>query len=71
MPMYEFQCERCGTRFEELVRSATRIEDVRCPACGTAEVERQVSAAAVGGGSSSSGGGSSGASGSCGGSGFS
>lgn len=45
MPIYEFVCESCGHRFEELVgthvgRSAV---DVACPECDSAEVERQLS----------------------------
>ena len=45
VPIYEFVCESCGHRFEELVgthvgRAAT---DVACPECGSAEVERQLS----------------------------
>jgi putative FmdB family regulatory protein len=71
MPMYEFECQGCRSRFEELVRNAAALADLRCPACGSDEVERQVSAAAVGGGGGGSGGGSSGSSRSCGTSGFS
>ena len=33
MPIYEFECESCGERFEELVAAG---EDVRCPVCGGA-----------------------------------
>jgi putative FmdB family regulatory protein len=45
VPIYEFVCESCGHRFEELVgahvgRSAS---DVACPECDSAEVERQLS----------------------------
>ena len=45
MPIYEFVCESCGHRFEELVGShvGVRAGDVRCPECGAAEVERQIS----------------------------
>jgi len=32
VPVYEFQCERCGERFEELVDAGTR--SVPCRACG-------------------------------------
>jgi putative FmdB family regulatory protein len=32
MPIYEFECEECGARFEELV-AAGRVP--ACPACGS------------------------------------
>ncbi|HEY6637565.1 MAG TPA: zinc ribbon domain-containing protein [Solirubrobacterales bacterium] len=45
MPIYEFVCESCGHRFEELVGATGGIQvtEVSCPECGSAEVERQVS----------------------------
>lgn len=45
MPIYEFVCESCGHRFEELVGAPVglRAEDVLCPECGASRVERQVS----------------------------
>jgi len=52
MPMYDFRCRECDTRFEELVRGSSDQENVRCPSCGSAEVQRQVSAAALMGGAS-------------------
>lgn len=35
MPMYRFQCEQCGRRFEDLVTFAQR-DGVKCPDCGGA-----------------------------------
>ena len=45
VPIYEFVCESCGHRFEELVGSHVGREtaDVACPECASAEVERQLS----------------------------
>jgi putative FmdB family regulatory protein len=45
VPIYEFECRSCGHRFEELVGSHVGVatEDVRCPECRKAEVERLVS----------------------------
>jgi putative FmdB family regulatory protein len=45
VPIYEFVCESCGCRFEELVGShvGREADDVGCPECGSAKVERQVS----------------------------
>jgi putative FmdB family regulatory protein len=33
MPIYEFECERCARRFEELVDSGTAA--LACPGCGS------------------------------------
>ena len=38
MPIYEFQCERCGARFEELVSSGS--VRVPCAECGSAKTRR-------------------------------
>lgn len=54
--MYNFACESCDKRFEELV-SFSRRDQVRCPVCG-GETRVLVSGFAVQGGGSSSGGGS-------------
>ena len=40
MPIYEFECSKCGTRFEELVRAG---EPAPCPECKSSEVERRFS----------------------------
>jgi putative FmdB family regulatory protein len=45
VPIYEFLCESCGHRFEELVGATGGIQvaEVTCPECGSAKVERQAS----------------------------
>jgi putative FmdB family regulatory protein len=45
VPIYEFVCESCGHRFEELVGAHVGREaaDVACPECGSAKVVRQIS----------------------------
>jgi putative FmdB family regulatory protein len=43
MPLYEFECEKCGWEFEELVRSASATDEVQCPACDSQEVHKKVS----------------------------
>ena len=40
MPIYEFECARCGAWFEELVRAG---ETAPCPQCKSLEVERRYS----------------------------
>ena len=54
MPLYEYRCPACHRRFEVLQRMGESAAKVRCPECGAAEVERQLStfAAVAGGGSS-------------------
>ena len=37
MPIYEFACGACGTRFEELVRAGATAP---CAECGSADVRR-------------------------------
>jgi putative FmdB family regulatory protein len=41
MPIYEFECEGCGERFEELV--AAGATDVACPRCGASGARRLLS----------------------------
>jgi len=43
MPIFEYLCEDCGTKFEKLMRNGARASDVLCPACGEKHVERQLS----------------------------
>jgi len=38
MPIYEFECEACGSRFEELVSGSGG--DVACPRCGAGGARR-------------------------------
>jgi putative FmdB family regulatory protein len=45
MPMYEYDCLKCGERFEVLVRGAQT--PIACTACGHDQVERVVSSFAV------------------------
>jgi putative FmdB family regulatory protein len=41
MPIYEFECEECGARFEELV--AAGVLAVSCPECGSTRTRRLIS----------------------------
>jgi putative FmdB family regulatory protein len=45
MPMYEFRCNKCRKKFEELVLS--RDAAVRCPKCKKTDVARLMSAFSV------------------------
>jgi putative FmdB family regulatory protein len=48
MPIYEYRCEPCAERFEELVRASDPA--VTCPGCGSSDVQRLLSSfAGIGG----------------------
>jgi len=62
MPIYEYACQDCGKRFEELIVRKSDEAEVVCPACKSKQVGRQMSAPASysaggGGGGHSHGGG--------------
>jgi len=46
MPIYEYECGKCGRQFETLARQNTKTQ---CPACGSKTLRKQMSAFAVGG----------------------
>ncbi len=43
MPLFEFVCSECHKPFEELVRSASATEGVKCPACGSLKISKKIS----------------------------
>jgi putative FmdB family regulatory protein len=43
MPIYEFQCNACGHRFDRLQKLSDPDPSV-CPSCGAPQVQRQISA---------------------------
>jgi putative FmdB family regulatory protein len=45
MPIYEYQCQRCGHVFEHLVLSSSVA--AKCPACDSPQLDRLVSACAI------------------------
>jgi putative FmdB family regulatory protein len=54
MPIYEYRCEKCGERFEKLVRGFSGQESLECPRCGSSDVRKAVSLlGGVGGGRAS------------------
>lgn len=60
MPLYEYKCQDCSNKFEELVGLSVPEKSVLCPKCGSENCERLFStfAAAVGGKNSCPSGGS-------------
>jgi putative FmdB family regulatory protein len=49
VPIYEYECERCGHSFEQLVGSHVGVseDEVSCPRCGSTSLRRRVSSYAV------------------------
>ncbi len=43
MPIYEYACQDCGTKFEKLMKSTTQADGVACPSCGKDHVAMQLS----------------------------
>jgi putative FmdB family regulatory protein len=43
LPLFEFICRDCGSRFE-LLRSADSIEPAKCPSCGSTKTDKLLSA---------------------------
>ncbi len=38
MPIFEYKCNGCEEEFEELVTSST--EEVKCPKCGSSNIDK-------------------------------
>ena len=43
MPIYEYKCAGCGTKFEKLVRRSAEASELECPSCGQKHPEQQLS----------------------------
>jgi putative FmdB family regulatory protein len=52
MPIYEYRCQDCGTRFEKLVRQGTTAADLKCPSCGQKRLNQELSVFSAHSGSS-------------------
>ncbi|HXE54629.1 MAG TPA: zinc ribbon domain-containing protein [Tepidisphaeraceae bacterium] len=48
MPIYEYTCQQCNTKFEQLVRTMSGSEKFKCPSCGSTKTARALSVFAVG-----------------------
>src|SRR5438067_13768099 len=46
MPLYEYQCEACGHRFEKIQKYSDPLID-ECPKCGEHKVHKLVSSPAI------------------------
>ncbi|HZS85933.1 MAG TPA: zinc ribbon domain-containing protein [Chloroflexota bacterium] len=47
MPLYVYACPRCGAHFERLVALSRADEDQACPARGSQQTRRAITAAAT------------------------
>jgi putative FmdB family regulatory protein len=45
MPIFEYRCEKCDTKFEKIVFN--RSEEIVCPKCGSVQVQKLLSSFAV------------------------
>lgn len=43
MPIYEYRCEDCGTKFEKLVRREADAAELACPNCGARHLAQELS----------------------------
>src|SRR5262245_20081965 len=46
MPLYEYECEACGKRFERIQKFSDPLVDV-CPTCGKGPVRKLLSSPAI------------------------
>jgi putative FmdB family regulatory protein len=49
VPLYEYTCQKCKSKFDQLVRAADRDSKIKCPECGSPSTARSLSLIAVGG----------------------
>jgi putative FmdB family regulatory protein len=43
MPIYEYQCQDCGTKFEKLLRNSADPSSLECPSCGQKHLSQEYS----------------------------
>ncbi|HTP34001.1 MAG TPA: zinc ribbon domain-containing protein [Candidatus Acidoferrales bacterium] len=43
MPIYEYRCQDCGTKFEKLVRRSSETAELACPSCGERHLQQELS----------------------------
>ncbi|HSU61641.1 MAG TPA: zinc ribbon domain-containing protein [Bryobacteraceae bacterium] len=43
MPIFEYACDDCGTKFEKLIRRSAESDGVACPSCGRNHLTTQYS----------------------------
>jgi putative FmdB family regulatory protein len=53
MPIYEYSCDSCGSKFEKLVRRSEEVLESGCPSCGDKHLTQEYSTFAAHAGSAS------------------
>lgn len=43
MPIYEYNCKKCGNCFEQLVLSTADEKNIVCGKCGSKEIKKSIS----------------------------
>jgi putative FmdB family regulatory protein len=43
MPIYEYKCQDCGSKFEKLVRRSSEAAELACPSCGQNHLQQELS----------------------------
>ena len=43
MPIYEYLCADCGTKFEKLIRRPADVDSLVCPSCGLQRLQQELS----------------------------
>ncbi|MCL5743331.1 MAG: zinc ribbon domain-containing protein [Acidobacteria bacterium] len=43
MPIYEYKCKDCGTKFEKLIRRTEEVAGLGCPSCGEKHLTQEFS----------------------------
>jgi putative FmdB family regulatory protein len=43
MPIYEYECQKCGNKFDYLVFLSREKNEVKCPKCASSDVQRMIS----------------------------
>ena len=43
MPLFEYRCENCGSKYEVLHKSSAHQEEVTCPKCNSAQSKKLLS----------------------------
>ena len=43
MPIFEYLCADCGTKFEKLVRRSADTDTLVCPSCGQKHLQQELS----------------------------
>lgn len=51
MPLYEYQCNKCGKEFEKMVRFTEASLNPACPSCQSQDTKKKISSFASVGGS--------------------